>query len=105
MPDGVAPAGRLGGDAIRVAAHDDRERARPERRRERVRDVGDVASELVELRGARDVHDDGMVGRPALDREEALQRVRVRGVGAEPVHGLGRERDEPAGAQHLDRAA
>ncbi len=31
-------------------------------RGERARDVGNVTAEVVELRGARDVHDDGMVG-------------------------------------------
>ena len=54
--------------------------------------------------GARDVHDHGMIGGPALHREQPAHRVDVRGVGAEPVHRLGRKRDELAGAQRVDRA-
>ena len=69
-----------------------------------MRDVGHVARDLVELRGARHVHDDRMIGRPSLHREQASHRVRVRGVGTEPVDGLGRERDELARAQHVSRA-
>ena len=69
-----------------------------------MRDVGNVEREVVELRGARDVHDHRMIGGPALHREQAAHRVGVRGVGAEAVHGLGRERDELAGAQRVDRA-
>jgi hypothetical protein len=68
-----------------------------------VRDVGNIAPELVELRGARYVHDDGMIGRPPFDREETLQRRGIRGVGTKSVHGLGREPDQSTRAQNLDR--
>ena len=65
--------------------------------------IGNVTAELVELRGPCDVHDDRMIGRSALDHEQAPQRDRVRGVGAEAVDRLGRERYEPARAQNFDR--
>jgi len=68
-----------------------------------VRDLRHIAPEVVELRGARDVHDDGMIRGPTLDREEPTQRLRVGRVGTESVDGLGRERHEPTGPQHLGR--
>jgi hypothetical protein len=67
-------------------------------------DRGHVAAELVELRGVRRVDDHGMISWTALDREQAMQRVRICRIGTEAVHGLRRERDEAAGAENFDRA-
>ena len=64
----------------------------------------DLDRPVVELLGAREVHDDRMLGRSTLHRVEAAQRVAVRRVGAEAVHRLGRERDQSAVAQDRDRA-
>ena len=47
------------------------------------------------------MHDQRVRARPPLDREDARDRVVARRVGAEPVHGLGRERDQPAAADHV----
>ena len=73
---------------------------------ERVRDVGNVARVVVERRCRRATCTitGWSAGRPFTAVEPA-QRVGVRGVGAEPVHGLGRERDEPAAPQHDRRPA
>ena len=46
-----------------------------------------------------DVHDQRVTGRAVLDLEDAGDGVVVLGVGAEPVHGLGRDRHQPAGAR------
>ena len=70
----------------------ERRAPRPERRRP-----------LGQLLGGGEVDDERVAGRPALHREEPPDRRLVAGVGAEAVHGLGRERDEPAGPQHGDR--
>jgi hypothetical protein len=45
-----------------------------------------------------------MVSWSTFHREDATDRVRVRRVGAEAVHGLGRERDQAAVAQDVGRA-
>ncbi len=100
---GVATAGRDTADATGITDHDQRERARPKGAREHLRHLGNVAAELVELRRAGHVHDHRVIGGAALDREQSVERVGIRGVGAEPVHGLGRERDEASGAQGRDR--
>ena len=42
------------------------------------------------------VHDQRVVGRPALHREHPPDRLVVRGIGAQPVDRLGRERDQAA---------
>ena len=43
-----------------------------------------------------EVHDQRIAPRPLLGFEEARDRRARQGVGAEPIHGLGREGDEPA---------
>ena len=48
--------------------------------------------------GGRDVDDERMVWRPALDGVGAPHGVRVRGVGAQSVHGLGGHGDQSTGA-------
>ena len=90
-----ATAGRRVGDAVGPLAQHERERTGPERRaparaRRRVRRCAYSSS----VGAGRDVHDHRMVGGSALHAVQPAQRVGVRGVGAEPVHGLGRERDE-----------
>ena len=69
--DRVAATRRFARDAITAPADDERERTGPAGFGERVRDLGHVTPEVVELRGARDVHDDGMINRALLDCEQA----------------------------------
>ena len=100
----VAPARHLGRHSFGIAAHDDRQRSRPEGGRELPRRLGHVTRELVELRGAGQVHDHRMVGGPALHLVEPAHGIGARGVGTEPVDRLGRECHELAGAQGVDGA-
>ena len=51
------------------------------------------------------MHDQRVVGGPPLDGEDPARRRRVRRVGGEAVHGLGRDRDQSAAAQRVDRAS
>ena len=74
----------------------------PGQKRASVCAARDVDGPLVELFRTREMHDDGVIGRPALDRVETTQRVAVRRVGAEPVDGLRRERDESTLLQDRD---
>jgi hypothetical protein len=87
-----------------MSPHDERQRARPERVGEHVRNIWNIARELVELLWARDVHDHRMRHGTPFDDIQTSQRARVRSVGAEPVHRFGRERDQPAGAQYVSGA-
>ncbi len=94
--DGVEAGGGEIGDraAVRLGQHQ-RQRTRPERRRERQRrsvKPGDLP------RGGEvpDMGDQGIEGRPALGLVEPGNGGGIGGIGAEPVNGLGRERDEPA---------
>ena len=50
-----------------------------------------------------DVGDKRIEGRPALGGVESRHGLAVGGVGAEPVHRLGRERDEAAGRKAARR--
>ena len=61
---------------------------------------GNLARPVGELHRVGDVHDQRMIVGAALGGENFPDRFRVGSVGAEPVHGLGRKRDQPAGAQH-----
>ena len=45
------------------------------------------------------MHDQRVEARPALGGEDRGDGTLVRRIAAEPIHGLGRERDEPPGAQ------
>ena len=47
------------------------------------------------------MHDDGMIGGPALDPVQARHRGGVRRVGAEAVDRFGGKGDEAAGAEDL----
>ena len=49
-----------------------------------------------------DVHDQRMRRRPALQLEDLADGVGILRVGAEPVDGFGRKRDDLAFAQGLD---
>ena len=67
-----------------------------------------VASKRRDLPGGSEVADMGdqrIEGRPALGLVEPRDRRRIGGVGAEPVDGLGRERDQPALGQARAAAA
>ena len=75
------------------------------RRREHASLVGDVDRPLVEQPRRREMDDHRMVD--AVDpspRSSRRSAVGFDGVSAEAVDGLGRERDQPARAEHLDRA-
>jgi hypothetical protein len=72
--------------------------------RELARGVRNIDRPLLEALGVGKVNDHGVSGRPPLQRVDLGNRVRVRSVRAEPVHRLGRERDDLAGAQQLDGA-
>ena len=50
-----------------------------------------------------DVHDDRMSRRAAFQAKDLANRVRVIGIGAQPVDRFCRERDEFAGTQRLNR--
>ena len=75
------------------------ERPRPEAGAEqlrcRVRD-----SYANELGGIAEVNDQRIVGGPLLGFEDAAHGRRVERIRAQPVHGLGRKRDEAARAQN-----
>ena len=88
--DGVAATGHCVEDACR-APDDDRERAGPQRVAEAAGGDGDVRRPVVELSGRADVDDHRVLARAALDRIQPRERAGVVGVGAQSVHGLGRE--------------
>ena len=50
------------------------------------------------------MHDERMIGRPALGCEDATHRIGIRGVRTEPVHRLGRKGDQASCLQDLDCA-
>ncbi len=60
------------------------------RQRLRRREIGDVGDQRIE-------------GRPALGRVKPRDRLAIGGVGAEPVNGLGRKRDQAAGREAAHR--
>ncbi len=88
---------------VRRARQDQRQRPRPESRGELARPVGNGTRPLRELRCVVQVNDDGMIGGSPLRGEDLAHRVRASGVGAEPVDGLGRKRDQLARAQARGR--
>src|SRR4051794_5471768 len=49
------------------------------------------------------MHNDRIFGRPSLGHKDLVDGRGIERVGAEAVHRLRRKRDEPAGAQYLDR--
>ena len=104
QPDGVAPAGHGRVDA-RSAVEQEGQRSRPAGVPERCGRGGDIRRPLRQRGGRRDVDDQRVVDRPALHGIEPAHRVRVGGVGAQAVHGLGREGHQPTGSQDRHRFA
>ena len=96
--DAVLSAGDRIADVWR-ARQDQRQRSRPERFGERLRARRHVTRPSMDVRRVRYVHDQRMIGGTTLHREDPAHRVSTRCVGTEPVHGLGRKRDELAIAQ------
>ena len=96
----VESGGGEGGDrAIRGFRQNQRQWPRPERRGEPLRG-GVEPSQFARRRGARHMRDQGIEGGAAFGGIKPCNRLAVAGVGAEPVDGLGRERDQPAGGQY-----
>ena len=104
QPDGVAPAGHGRVDA-RSAVEQEGQRSRPAGVPERCGRGRDVRRPLRQRGGRRDVDDQRVVDRPALHGIEPAHRVRVGGVGAQAVHGLGRKGHQPTGSQDRHRFA
>ena len=90
---------------VRGARQDQRQRPGPERARERARaGSGTSRAHASTSAASAQVDDQRMIGRAALGREDPrARRPRFAGVGAEPVDGLGRKRDELALAQAASR--
>ena len=92
--DGVEPGGRQVGDrTIRPLGQHQRQRPRPKSCRQLPAEVGEMA-ELLRRRDVRHMHDQRVELWPALGREDRRHGATIGGVGAEPVHGLGRKRDQ-----------
>ncbi len=98
--------GQATGDVVpdpRSPVQDQGQRSRPVLLRQ---DVGVVRYSCRPLRQRRcrgEVHDDRVTGGPPLDLVDAPDGGRVRGVRAQPVHGLGGEGHQLAVAQCLNR--
>ena len=97
------PVARSATRAIRLLWQHQRQRPRPERRRQPF--GGGVEDARARARGVDvgDMGDQRIEGRPALGRIEPGDGLAVAGVGAEPVDGLGRKRDQPAGGKAARR--
>ena len=76
----------------------ERQRPRPERRRQLL-GVGIEARQRVRGLAAGHMRDQRIERRPPLGGIEPRHRLAIAGVGAEPVDGLGRKRDQPAALQ------
>ena len=100
-PDGRPPTGDDVEHAV-AAFEEHRERTRPAGGGEDARGRRDRTRPVSQLVGIGQVHDQRMAWRPALDLEDAGDSRRILGVGTEPVHGLGRHRDDATGTQPLD---
>ncbi len=93
---------QIGDAGLRPPLDNQRQRARPERLCELARGARQHADPL----GAgeiRNMHDQRIEARPSLGFENGRDRPSVRGVGAEPVDRLRRERDERARTDELPR--
>ena len=102
--DGVEPGQcKIGDAAIRLLRQHERQRSRPERSRQPFGGVGEDAGDAGARIDAGDVGDQRIEGRPPLGRIEARNGLAVTGIGAQPVDGLGRERDQPAGGKAARR--
>ena len=94
-----SPAVAARGSASAAVQHQ-RQRPGPERVRQPQRQGGRARGHPPGGLRVRRVDDHGVVGRPALRREDARHRRRVQRVRAQPVDRLRRERHQPAVAQH-----
>jgi len=102
-----ADSGAAGGDGVRDilrAGQNERERPRPESGGEGVREGGPLGGATPGHFQAGDVHDDRVVGRAALDFEDALHGPGVEGVGGEPINRFSGQSHNAAGAQQLHGA-
>jgi hypothetical protein len=84
---------------LRPPRQDQRQRPRPEPLRQSRRHLGPLRGDTQHVRCLGDVDDERIVGWPPLRRENACHGSGVEGIGAQTVDRLGRERDQPAGAQ------
>ena len=97
--DGVEPRGRqLCHRTTILLGHHERQRARPERGCQLPAGIGEAAEPGGGIR-IRHVHDQRIEVRPSLGGKDRRDRPAIGRVRPEPVHGLGRERDEGAVAQ------
>ncbi len=105
--DAVEPGQRqIGHAAVRPFRQHQGQRARPERRRQPHGGVVENG-EALGCRQVRDMGDQRIEGRTALGGVKPGDGLAIAGIGAEPIDGLGRERDQPAsleaGGGGLDR--
>ena len=70
-----------------------------QKRRKRVCGVRNIARPFRELSRIRYMHDEGVIVRAPLGREDLPYRGVIGGIRAEAIHGFGRKGDEPARAQ------
>ncbi|GFO81857.1 MAG: hypothetical protein A49_14840 [Methyloceanibacter sp.] len=84
---------KIGDAAIAALRGDQRQRAGPESRRQR---AGVVIEDHERFGGGeiRNMHDQGIEPGPLLGRENLRHGGPVPGIGAEPIDGLRRERDD-----------
>ena len=97
----VLPAGDRPGHP-RAAGEDHRQRTRPEGLRQCPGGWRHVGGPLFERLIGRQVDDQRMVGRPALEGKDARHRGWIQGIGAQAVDGLGGQRHHLPGAQQGD---
>ena len=89
MTDGDAVQPRRDPGQGLTARHDQRERAGPEAARERDGQRRESGADRGQVRLARDVHDERVVLRPALDREHCAHGAPVGRARGQPVDRLG----------------
>ena len=92
----------MSGSSGRLPQHE-RERPGPEARGERACGRRHATATQSSEAAVGQVDDQRVERRPRLRLEDARDRARVEGVGAEPVDGLGGEGHEPAPLQHRGR--
>ena len=89
-PDGVAAPGGLGGH-LRSPLDDHRQGTRPEGFGQGQRRRPDIVANPLEVGLVGHVHDQGMASGSPLGGEDLADGAGRAGIGAEAVHGLGRE--------------
>ena len=101
--DGVEPGQcKIGDLAIRLFGEHERQRSGPECGRQPFGGVGEDAGSARGV-GAGDVRDQRIESRPPFGRIEARDGLTITGIGAQPVNGFSRERDQPAGRKAARR--